>query len=71
MKKFYQLENLDCANCAAKLETAIKTIEGIENASVNFMAQRLMVETSADIEKILAEIEKVIAKIEPDCELVR
>ena len=70
MKKFYQLENLDCANCAAKLEEAIRAIEGIENATVSFMTQKLMIETSADINKILAEIEKVIAKVEPDCELI-
>lgn len=70
MKKTYQLENLDCANCAAKMEEAINRIEGIDKASVSFMTQKLTVETSADIEKMMAEVIKVIKKIEPDCEVI-
>lgn len=70
MKKVYRLENLDCANCAAKMEAAINQIEGVDKAVVSFMTQKLTVETSGDIEKIMAEIIKVISKIEPDCEVV-
>lgn len=70
MKKTYQLENLDCANCAAKMEAAINRIEGVDKATVSFMTQKLTIETSGDIEKIMAEVIKVISKVEPDCEVI-
>ena len=70
MKKIYQLENLDCANCAAKIENAIKEINGVTNASVSFMTQKLMIETDADLNQIMEEVKKVIRKVEPDCEIV-
>lgn len=70
MKKTYQLENLDCANCAAKMETAINQIEGVDKAVVSFMTQKLTIETSGDIEKIMAEVIKVISRVEPDCEVI-
>lgn len=44
MKKTFTIEDLDCPNCAAKLECAIKGIDGVENASVNFIAQRLTID---------------------------
>ena len=70
MKKIYQLENLDCANCAAKIENAVREINGVTNASVSFMTQNLMIETDADIDQIMEEVKKVIRKVEPDCEIV-
>ncbi|MBQ8630436.1 MAG: cation transporter [Alphaproteobacteria bacterium] len=70
MKKIYQLENLDCANCAAKIENAVREINGVTNASVSFMTQKLMIETDADIDQIMEEVKKVIRKVEPDCEIV-
>lgn len=70
MRKTYQLENLDCANCAAKIESAVKELEGVTFASVSFMTQKLTVETDAELEKIIREIKKIINKIEPDCELI-
>ena len=70
MKKSYQIEDLDCANCAAKIEAAIKKIKGVENASVSFMAQKLVIETNADIDMIMAEVKKVVKDIEPDCTIV-
>lgn len=69
MKKTYNLENLDCANCAAKIENAVKEIKGVKDASVSFIMQKISFETDEDAEKILAEIKKVINKIEPDCEI--
>lgn len=69
MRKTCKLENLDCANCAAKIENAIKEIEGVTNASVNFMMQSMTIETEEDIESVLRQVKKVIAKIEPDCEI--
>ncbi len=70
MKKSYQIEDLDCANCAAKIEAAIKKIKGVENASVSFMTQKLVIETNADIDMIMAEVKKVVKDIEPDCTII-
>ena len=44
MKKTFKLEDLDCANCAAKMETAIKKLPGVTNATVSFMTQKLSIE---------------------------
>lgn len=70
MKKTYKLENLDCANCAAKIENAVKEIEGVINASVSFMTQKLTIETEADLDEIMAKVKKIVRTIEPDCEII-
>lgn len=68
MKKVINLEDLDCANCAAKMECAIKKVDGVTNANVNFMMQRMTVEIdSENPQAVLAEIKKVCKKVEPDC----
>jgi len=72
MKKVYKLRDLDCANCAAKMEASIKKIPGVTNASVNFMMQKLTIESDTeDFDTLLKEVEKVIAKVEPDCEIIK
>ena len=70
MKKTFKLENLDCANCAAKIEDAIKKIDGIKSASVSFFAQKIEIEFDRDENSLVAEIKKISSKIEPDCELL-
>ncbi len=71
MKKVYKLENLDCANCAAKMEDAINKIDGVENADVNFMRQRLTIEAEDNLfDEILKKAEKLCRKIEPDLKIV-
>ncbi|MGN1094208.1 MAG: cation transporter [Candidatus Neoclostridium sp.] len=70
MKKVIRLENLDCANCAAKMENRIKKIDGISGATVSFMTQKMILEIEeARSEQILGEVKKVCAKVEPDCVL--
>ncbi len=72
MKKIFKLENLDCANCAAKMENAIQQIDGVENASVSFMQQKLMLEAAEDqFERVLEEAVRVCRKIEPDCRILK
>lgn len=66
MKKSFKLKGLDCANCAAKIEEHVKKVDGVENASVSFMTQKMVVETSSDNEEILKKIKKVVKKEEPD-----
>ncbi len=71
MKKKFKLIDLDCANCAAKMEEAIKKINGVADASVNFMTQKMMIEAPDDqFDSIVDEAVKVIAKVEPDCQVV-
>ncbi|MFQ9149300.1 MAG: cation transporter [Eubacteriales bacterium] len=71
MKKVYMLEDLDCANCALKMEDGIKKIDGVVNAKVNFMTQKMTIETEADDQKkIMKEVVKVCRKIEPDCTIL-
>ncbi len=70
MRKIYNLIDLDCANCAAKMETAIRNIEGVTFASVSYMTQKLTLEASdAIFDKVLKQAQKVIRKVEPDCEI--
>jgi copper chaperone CopZ len=67
MKKVFKLHDLDCAACAAKMEAAIKKLDGVSNASVSFMTQRLTIESDADMEDIVKKAAKICKKIEPDC----
>ena len=71
MKKVYRLENLDCANCAAKMEAAIQKLDGVQSATVSFMTQKLTLEAEeADLPKALKEVQKCIHRVEPDCDLI-
>ena len=72
MKKRFKLENLDCANCAAKMERNIQKVNGVINASVSFMFQHLEIEANEeDFERIMAEAEKICKKIEPDMKICK
>ena len=71
MKKTFKLIDLDCANCAAKMETAIKKIDGVTNASVSFMSQKMTIEADdAVFDKVVEQAVKACKKVEPDCEVV-
>ncbi len=68
MKKRYKLTDLDCANCAAKMEEAIKKIDGVNDATVSFMAQKMTVDADdARFDDIMKEVVAVCKKVEPDC----
>ncbi len=71
MKKSFKLTDLDCANCAAKMENAIKKLDGVQDAKVSFMVQKLTI-TAEDsrFDEILEEAQKVCKKIEPDCKII-
>ena len=69
MKKRYKFV-VDCANCAAKVEAAVKKIDGVNDATVNFMAQKLVLDADdARFDDILNEVVATAKKVEPDCEL--
>ncbi|MGN0373686.1 MAG: cation transporter [Enterocloster sp.] len=68
MKKKFKLTDLDCANCAAKMESAIKKIDGVTDANVSFMAQKMTIEADdARFDEIMKEVAAACKKIEPDC----
>lgn len=72
MKKRYVIEDLCCANCAAKMEDAIRKLEGVTSANINFLTQKLTLDAEdARFDVILDQAEAIIKKIEPDCVLVR
>lgn len=67
MKKTYLFDDLCCANCANKIETEIKNLDGVISASLNFIAQKLFVELEDRIaDTITASIIKIAKKVEPD-----
>ncbi len=71
MKKRFKLVDLDCANCAAKMEDAIKKVDGVKDATVSFVMQKRTVEADdARFDDIMKEIVKVCKRVEPDCEIV-
>ena len=71
MKKKFKLQDLDCANCAAKMEEAIKKIDGVNDASVNFMMQKMTINADdSKFDDIMKEVVTVCAKVEPDCKIL-
>ncbi len=71
MRKTYRLEELDCANCAAKMEDAIRRIDGVESCRVNFLTQKMTIECAEEaLEGIMKKAAAAIKRIEPDCTIV-
>lgn len=70
MKKTYKIE-VDCANCALKMEEATKKVAGVADASVSFMTQKMKVEfaENAEAEAVMKEVVKACKKVESDCEI--
>uniref|UniRef100_UPI003FF05D7F cation transporter n=1 Tax=Roseburia sp. TaxID=2049040 RepID=UPI003FF05D7F len=70
MKKTYKIE-VDCANCANKMEEAAKNTAGVADASVNFMTLKMSVEFAegAEPKAVMEDVLKACRKVEPDCEI--
>lgn len=72
MTRTYRLDEIDCANCARKLQDALCRLDGVESARVNFLTQKLLL-TAADED--FADVERravaLVADVEPDCEVLR
>ena len=67
MKKRFILEGIECANCAAKMENAINKLDGVKEATVNFMTQKLVIDGEDEkMPTIMKEAEKIVKRIEPD-----
>lgn len=71
MKKSFKIE-VDCANCANLVETEVKKVNGVKEATISFMTQKMKVEfeEGADVDAVLAEMLKVARKVEPDFEIL-
>ena len=70
MKSRFKIKGLDCANCAAELERAIEKIDGIDNVSISFMAERMELEfEEVKKEEIMKKLNKVIKREEPDVKI--
>ncbi len=71
MKFVYCLEDLDCAHCASKMETAISKIKGVQSVQISFLAQKLTLEADENsIDEIMKKAVSVCKKIEPDCHII-
>jgi len=70
MKKTYKIE-VDCANCATKMEDAAKKTDGVKNCSINFVMQKMSVEfeDGADVDAVMKQVYKNCKKVESDCEI--
>ena len=68
MKVKFKIKVIDCANCAAELERAIQKIDGVTEASLSFMTEKLVMEIEDDRkDEVLKNLKKVVKKEEPDC----
>ena len=71
MKKKFKMENLDCANCAAKMEEQIRKIPGVNDANMNFMTQKLTLDAEdARFDEILAEAQKCCDRVDKGCRII-
>ena len=72
MKKAFRLEDLDCANCAAKMERSVAKIDRVQSVNVSFIAQKMTIEADDDkFEEIMDKVVKICKKVEPDCKIFR
>lgn len=72
MKKVYKITDIDCANCAAKLERALAKVEGVKNVSISFLSQRLALEAEDGcFDEVFDNVVKVCRRVEPDCKIAR
>ena len=71
MKKKFKMEDLDCANCAAKMEAAIKKIEGVNEVSINFLAQKMIIDAEdTRFDDITKEAQAACSKVDPECKIL-
>ena len=71
MTKVFRLKDLDCANCAVKMENCIKKLDAIDHVSVNFLTQKMMIEADEkDFDHVMQEVVKICKRVEPDCKIM-
>ena len=71
MREIIKIKNLDCAHCAAKMEEGIRAIEGVEAASLSFLAQKLIIEAQEDdFERIIQQAQQICHRVDPNCDII-
>ena len=71
MKKKFKLQDVDCANCAAKMEAGIKKLDGVNDASVNFMMQKLTLDAEDDkFDEILEKAQKIVSSVDKEAKIL-
>lgn len=71
MKKTFKLDEIDCANCALKLEDALRKVDGVQDVKVNFLSQKLTLAAADDaFDSVLKQVVKTARKVETDCEII-
>lgn len=71
MKKKFKMEELDCANCAAKMEEGIRKIEGVNEVSISFLAQKLIIDADDNrFDEIMKEAQAVCSKVDANCKIL-
>lgn len=70
MKKTYSIE-VDCPNCAAKIEASVNKLDGVDKATVNFLTQKLILEGDGDIDALLPRIVKIGKKVDGDFAIIK
>ena len=72
MRKSFKLDEIDCANCARKLQDELAKLDGVDAVSVNFMTQKLTLSAADErFDEVLDRVVALVARVEPDCEIVR
>ena len=72
MRKVFKMKDLECANCAAKMEDAISKLDGVEKATISFLTQRFtLVADDEHFNDIVDECARICKTYEPDCEIIR
>ena len=71
MKKVLKIQELDCANCARKVQENIAALDGVQSVTVNFLAEKILleIEDGVDLAALLKNIKKTARRVEPDCEI--
>ena len=71
MKKVYKMENLDCANCAAKMENAIGKLDGVNKCAISFMTQKLTLDVEDEkVEDVMAKAQKEVSSVDRNCKIL-
>ena len=71
MTKVFKLQDLECANCAAKMEHAIAKLDAVNTASVNFLTQKMVIDADeTQFDEVMQKVVKICRKIEPDCKIM-
>ncbi len=71
VKKTFRMEDLDCAHCAAKMEDGIRKLSGVEEVSVNFLAQKMIIEADEErFDDIMKQATRVVKKVDPNCRII-